>query len=418
VSAGRRTDLECRSMKPLVFISCGQVSPEEIALGKAIYQVVEADGRYEPYFAENQSSLEGVTENILTKLASAEAFVAVIHPRGEVIAPGRLASVRASVWIEQEIAILAALAQVYRKTTKVQVYTKKGVVREGLRTFVMANPVEFEHEEEVVTHFRSVFPSWDLQLQARALAAAEEELLSHSADSGEIQILMTDQTGEFVRAGPLKFVDPKDRSVAVRYVDALRSLESRGMARQIKPTLYQLTSTGFARARSLERDPRWLIIQPVVTQRWPNRAQEPSMFQLRLRNAGSIKPKDLRVVLRFPRKWLTADDSASGSADFIEIVRDTQFFRDNGFLDRLYPGKFDRTIVLEVPYWIPFPRAGRIDDIVEIVVSSGESPQYLSRFVLEQLFDEEPGEYCVVTSTTSDGRSEVIADPNLRYLGA
>lgn len=280
-------------MKPLIFISCGQVSPEEIALGKAIYQLVEADGRYEPYFAENQSSLEGVTENILTKLASAEAFVAVIHPRGEIMLPGRAAPsrVRASVWIEQEIAILAALAQVYRKPIKVQVYTKKGVAREGLRTFVMANPVEFENEEDVLTHFRSVFPSWNLQLQARALAAAEEELLAHTADTGEIQILTTDQTGEFVRAGALTSVDPSDRSVAVRYIDALRGLESRGMARQIKPALYQLTSTGFAQARSLERDPRWLIIQPVVTQRWPNRAQEPSMFHLRLRNSGSIKPK-------------------------------------------------------------------------------------------------------------------------------
>lgn len=126
------------------------------------------------------------------------------------------------------------------------------------------------------------------------------------------------------------------------------------------------------------------------------------------------------MVLRFPRKWvrLATDVSAAGSGDYIEIVRDTQFFEDNGFLDRLYPGKFDRTVVLEVPYWIPFPRTGRIDDIVEIVVSSGESPQYLSRFALEQLLEEEPGEYCVVTSTTLDGRSQVVADPNLRYLGA
>src|SRR4051812_15389191 len=96
-------------MKPLIFISCGQVTQSELALGRALHDMIQADGRYEPYFAENQSSLDGVTNNILGKLVEAEALVAVLHPRGEV---SRLHTsdtiTRASVWIEQEIAILTA----------------------------------------------------------------------------------------------------------------------------------------------------------------------------------------------------------------------------------------------------------------------------------------------------------------------
>jgi len=189
-------------MKALVFVGCGQTTPEERALGKAIFEIVQEDGRYEPYFAENQSSLDGVTQNILARLVEAEAFVAILHPRGDVAIPSLTSPTahftRASVWIEQEIAILATLAQMYRKQVRFQLYARKGVAREGLRLFVMSNPVEFESEAEVVEHFRLVLPTWNLQVTQRAVGAAEDELLAHAADSGEVQILATDQAGRFV----------------------------------------------------------------------------------------------------------------------------------------------------------------------------------------------------------------------------
>src|SRR5947209_4943536 len=107
-------------MKPIIFVSCGQVTEEERQLGKNLVNLIREDGRYEAYFAENQSSLEGVTTNILAKLEQAAGFIAVIHPRGDVRVPSSVTVsstpfTRASVWIEQEIAILAMLAQVQHR---------------------------------------------------------------------------------------------------------------------------------------------------------------------------------------------------------------------------------------------------------------------------------------------------------------
>ncbi len=154
-------------MQPLIFVSCGQVTPEEIQLGKDIAHLIRQDGRYEAYFADNQSSLDGVTANILAKLDQAAGFVAIMHARGEVQVADAGASaarsfVRGSVWIEQEIAILAMLVQVQRRKVNVQLYTKRGLTREGLRVYVMTNPYEFAEEKEVLQHFAQILPAWQL----------------------------------------------------------------------------------------------------------------------------------------------------------------------------------------------------------------------------------------------------------------
>ena len=67
--------------KPLVFISCGQASPDEIALGKAIEGLIRAETPYDAYFAEQQNTLEGLVANILSALERAAALVAVMHHR-------------------------------------------------------------------------------------------------------------------------------------------------------------------------------------------------------------------------------------------------------------------------------------------------------------------------------------------------
>jgi hypothetical protein len=67
-----------------VFISCGQYSREEIKLGQDLAAAVDAETDFEGYFAQNQTSLEGLSRNILGALKSCVAFVAVLHHRGVV----------------------------------------------------------------------------------------------------------------------------------------------------------------------------------------------------------------------------------------------------------------------------------------------------------------------------------------------
>ena len=45
------------SQKPLVFISCGQATQEEIELGNTIESLVRELTNYEPYYAQNQANL-------------------------------------------------------------------------------------------------------------------------------------------------------------------------------------------------------------------------------------------------------------------------------------------------------------------------------------------------------------------------
>lgn len=53
----------------LIFVSCGQATEAERALGKGATVLVTEETGGQAYFAQNQSSLEGLTENILKKTA-------------------------------------------------------------------------------------------------------------------------------------------------------------------------------------------------------------------------------------------------------------------------------------------------------------------------------------------------------------
>src|ERR1700730_6436400 len=99
-----RGTLEVKSAgKPLIFISCGQFTEEESALGKAIERLIKETTPFDAYFAEQQNTLEGLTSNILSSLGRCVGFVAIAHHRGSVKRlDGEI--VRASVWVEQEIA--------------------------------------------------------------------------------------------------------------------------------------------------------------------------------------------------------------------------------------------------------------------------------------------------------------------------
>ena len=93
--------------KPIVFISCGQQTTEEKQLGEEIQTIVRNLTPFEPYYAEYQSSLEGLTKNIFESLSRCVGFIAVMHHRGRINSDS--GSIRASVWVEQEIVSRPAL---------------------------------------------------------------------------------------------------------------------------------------------------------------------------------------------------------------------------------------------------------------------------------------------------------------------
>lgn len=157
--------------KPLIFISCGQYSEEEIALGKAVERLIKESTLYDAYFAEVQNTLEGLTDNILSSLHRCAGFVAIAHHRGTV---RRLRDeiVRASVWVEQEIAIAAFIQHALKRKIEVAVYLQKGIPREGIREQLRLAPIEFETADEVIHDFRQRLAAWKLEVTpARSLVA-------------------------------------------------------------------------------------------------------------------------------------------------------------------------------------------------------------------------------------------------------
>jgi hypothetical protein len=83
---------------PLIFLSCGQCRDEEKALGQQVKELLEGNGCVEVYFAENQTTFEAFTKNILSALNRCVGFIGMQH-RGEVRTPTGSIT-RASVWVE------------------------------------------------------------------------------------------------------------------------------------------------------------------------------------------------------------------------------------------------------------------------------------------------------------------------------
>src|SRR5215470_13833204 len=118
--------------KRIIFISCGQFSETEKILGSAIRDLVNSTEVFQGYFAENQSTAESVTKNIFAKLDKCFGLVCVMHERGAVSLPSGNSTIRASVWIEQEIAIVAFLTEILNRPIKTCAYIRKGIAREGV----------------------------------------------------------------------------------------------------------------------------------------------------------------------------------------------------------------------------------------------------------------------------------------------
>ncbi len=145
--------------KPLVFISCGQATEEESALGTEVADLVRDLTGWEPYFAEEQRNLMPITTNLFAQLADCVGYIAILHRRGEVTMPNGARISRASVWVEQEIAIASFLAH-EKRNIRLQAYVERGIHLEGVREKIQVNPVEFGSSMEVVQHLKKTLPAW------------------------------------------------------------------------------------------------------------------------------------------------------------------------------------------------------------------------------------------------------------------
>jgi hypothetical protein len=145
------------SKKQIIFVSCGQQTAKEKNLGNAIKDLIESTTDFEAYFADSVSSLEGLTKNIFDALKKCAGFIVVLHPRGSVTPRN---DARASVWVEQEIAIAAYQQFISKRQIQIAAYIRPGIMIEGIRRYLQVIPKSFTNNSEVLDDLQQILPQW------------------------------------------------------------------------------------------------------------------------------------------------------------------------------------------------------------------------------------------------------------------
>ncbi len=140
-----------------IFISCGQYTDEERELGKRVCSLVEECTPFHGYFAQNQTTLQALSENVLRRLYESVGLIVIMHHRGKI--EGQT-TIRASVWIEQEVAMATLMEQVLGRPLHVALFVQGGIAIEGIRQQIQLNPIQFTNSDEVVAHLRETLPTW------------------------------------------------------------------------------------------------------------------------------------------------------------------------------------------------------------------------------------------------------------------
>jgi hypothetical protein len=139
----------------LIFVSCGQLRREEKRLGQRIKSEIEATPGFKAYLADAVQDLSGLSAHIFDALRRSSGAVIVLHPRGEIRAnDGRVLGIRSSVWINQEVALLAYRQFFETKAIPVLAFRDPSVSLEGAMTAFILNPKPSIDEDSVLAEVR------------------------------------------------------------------------------------------------------------------------------------------------------------------------------------------------------------------------------------------------------------------------
>ncbi|NIM04486.1 MAG: hypothetical protein GTN65_02450 [Armatimonadetes bacterium] len=117
----------------IIFISCGQQTEEEKALGKAVKDLVNATPGLEGYFAATVHSTQDLCTNIFEALRRCSGLIAFLHDRGAITdAQGQQQGHRSSVWVNQEMAVLVYWAHLTPTQIPLLVFKDSNVRLEGM----------------------------------------------------------------------------------------------------------------------------------------------------------------------------------------------------------------------------------------------------------------------------------------------
>jgi hypothetical protein len=152
----------------LIFVSCGQQTDDEKKLGTSVKQLIDSKSGYKAYFAEYVQSLDGLSKNVFDGLRRCSGLIAFLHERGFVKQGGETWGYRSSVWVNQEIAILAYRKQFEGIEIPILIFKNEKVRLEGAMTSLIVNPKPMKSESEILKEIDSWMNSTDFPLNSSA----------------------------------------------------------------------------------------------------------------------------------------------------------------------------------------------------------------------------------------------------------
>jgi hypothetical protein len=125
----------------LIFVSCGQRTPEEVQLGRLVEQAINSHSGFRAYFADSVQSLAALADHVFDALRRCAGAVVLLHERE---------TGRSSTWINQELGILAYRQFFESREIPIMVFKDENVRLEGAMTAFIVNAKPLSAEQAVV----------------------------------------------------------------------------------------------------------------------------------------------------------------------------------------------------------------------------------------------------------------------------
>lgn len=164
----------------LIFVSCGQLTADEKKLGAAVKAEIDGTPGLEGYFAETVHDLAALANHVFDALRRCVGAILLLHERGIVTTTdGKDLGHRSSVWINQELAILAYRQFFEERQIPVLLFKEPRVRLEGAMSALIVNAHPLGPDAEVVASVR------DWLAKARLAGAPDEAFQRKWADLSE-----------------------------------------------------------------------------------------------------------------------------------------------------------------------------------------------------------------------------------------
>ncbi|MEW5980366.1 MAG: hypothetical protein AB1898_31650 [Acidobacteriota bacterium] len=142
--------------KNLIFVSCGQLTDTEKTLGVLIKTVIDATPGFEAYFAETVQDVEALGRHVLDGIRRCAGAVIVLQDRGVATClDGKEWGHRSSVWVNQEVAVLAYRQSFEAKKIPILAFAEPQVKLEGAMTTLIVNPRPLSSPQDVASAVRA-----------------------------------------------------------------------------------------------------------------------------------------------------------------------------------------------------------------------------------------------------------------------